>query len=254
MKKQRNQYLTEAREKLGIKLGEFAEAVGINKTVYSSFESLYRLPGKDSQRKIIDYFKDRGIVLDKKAFSESLYGKYEKENRDKNNLLIEARNKLGLGLKAFAKEIGMAPNYYVDIENLKSFPGEVVQKKIINYLVSKNIPLLKEDLFDKSLYNSTQDNVSFVKLNGINEIESENNFYEGVQDVEHRKKTIERVLNTLPSLEKDILKLYFIEEYSLNEIGEKFGLTGERIRQIKEKGIKKIKHSEIRTRTLRDCL
>lgn len=58
---------------------------------------------------------------------------------------------------------------------------------------------------------------------------------------------IERVLQCLNTREADILRLYFgLNGYipqSLDEIAEKFGLTRERVRQIKEKAIKIIKSS-----------
>lgn len=53
---------------------------------------------------------------------------------------------------------------------------------------------------------------------------------------------IDHVLDTLPTREKDVVRLYFgIGEknpLSLSEIGEVFDLTRERVRQIKEKGIR----------------
>lgn len=58
---------------------------------------------------------------------------------------------------------------------------------------------------------------------------------------------IERSLSTLTEYERDVIKMYFGIGYphalSLDEIALKFGLTRERVRQIKEKGLKRLKTS-----------
>ena len=57
---------------------------------------------------------------------------------------------------------------------------------------------------------------------------------------------VERALSTLTERERDIIKLFFginTQEMTLEEIGEKFGLTPERVRQIKEKAIRRLRHS-----------
>lgn len=61
------------------------------------------------------------------------------------------------------------------------------------------------------------------------------------------RKEIERALNTLTRREADIVRLYYglNEKYpiTLEEIGEAFNLTRERVRQIKEKAIKRLKNT-----------
>ena len=62
---------------------------------------------------------------------------------------------------------------------------------------------------------------------------------------ESLSKEIERVLIfTLSDRERDIVKKFFglgIPEMTLEEIGDEFGLTRERVRQIKEKAIRKLR-------------
>jgi RNA polymerase primary sigma factor len=71
------------------------------------------------------------------------------------------------------------------------------------------------------------------------------------------RKEIERALSTLTSREADVVKYYFglAGEYAmtLEEIGEKFELTRERVRQIKEKAIRRLKHTS-RSRILKTYL
>jgi RNA polymerase primary sigma factor len=59
-------------------------------------------------------------------------------------------------------------------------------------------------------------------------------------------KEIERALSTLTDRESDIVRYFFginCQEMTLEEIGEQFGLTRERVRQIKEKAIRRLRHT-----------
>jgi len=64
---------------------------------------------------------------------------------------------------------------------------------------------------------------------------------------ESLKSEIKSLLAILPDREAEVIKLYFglDGEYSmtLEEIGERFNLTRERVRQIKEKAIRKLRHN-----------
>ena len=67
---------------------------------------------------------------------------------------------------------------------------------------------------------------------------------------------IERALSTLTDREREIIKSFFgigCQEMTLEEIGERFGLTRERVRQIKEKAIRRLK-SPSRSKLLRSYL
>ena len=64
---------------------------------------------------------------------------------------------------------------------------------------------------------------------------------------ESLQREIDRSLSTLTDRERDVIKDFFgigiPHPLSLEEIGEKFGLTRERVRQIKEKGIRRLRHT-----------
>jgi RNA polymerase primary sigma factor len=68
---------------------------------------------------------------------------------------------------------------------------------------------------------------------------------------------IYRALGTLTEREADVIKLFFglggKHPHSLEEIGEKFELTRERVRQIKEKAVRRLKHGS-RSRLLKAYL
>ncbi|PIB29768.1 RNA polymerase sigma factor RpoD/SigA [Maribacter sp. 4G9] len=64
---------------------------------------------------------------------------------------------------------------------------------------------------------------------------------------ESLRTEIERALETLTPREADVIRLYFglagQHSMTLEEIGETFDLTRERVRQIKEKAIRRLKHT-----------
>jgi RNA polymerase primary sigma factor len=75
---------------------------------------------------------------------------------------------------------------------------------------------------------------------------------DGVMNISLQSE-VDNVLEALSDREREVVKLYFgIGEetaYTLEEIGIRFNLTRERVRQIKEKALKRLKHSS-RTRRL----
>ncbi|MBT4774825.1 sigma-70 family RNA polymerase sigma factor [Flavobacteriales bacterium] len=88
--------------------------------------------------------------------------------------------------------------------------------------------------------------------------ESSSNMYEVLQSgdspspengliTESLRREIERSLSTLTTREADVVRLYFglngQHPMTLEEIGERFDLTRERVRQIKEKAIRRLKHT-----------
>lgn len=65
--------------------------------------------------------------------------------------------------------------------------------------------------------------------------------------IQSLKSEIDRSLSTLSNRERAIIRMFYGLDggipLSLDEIGEKFDLTRERVRQIKEKGIRRLKHT-----------
>ncbi|MFQ3575507.1 MAG: RNA polymerase sigma factor RpoD/SigA [Cytophagales bacterium] len=71
------------------------------------------------------------------------------------------------------------------------------------------------------------------------------------------RKEVQRALSTLTQREADVIALYFglngEHAMTLEEIGEKFNLTRERVRQIKEKAIRRLRHTS-RSKALKPYL
>lgn len=71
------------------------------------------------------------------------------------------------------------------------------------------------------------------------------------------RREVQRALSTLTQREADVISLYFglngEHSMTLEEIGEKFNLTRERVRQIKEKAIRRLRHTS-RSKALKPYL
>jgi len=74
---------------------------------------------------------------------------------------------------------------------------------------------------------------------------------------ESLKEEISRALSSLPEREAEVLRLYYgidtDHSMTLEEIGEKFNLTRERVRQIKERAIRRLRHTS-KSKNLRTYL
>jgi RNA polymerase primary sigma factor len=99
--------------------------------------------------------------------------------------------------------------------------------------VSMDAPLRDDDESSSSMYDVLQVNTL---------VSPENNLI-----TDSLKKEINRSISTLTPREGDVVKLFFgLDGYSpmsLDEIGARFDLTRERVRQIKEKAIRRLKHT-----------
>ena len=75
--------------------------------------------------------------------------------------------------------------------------------------------------------------------------------------VDSLRREVQRALSTLTLRESDVIAFYFglngSDAMTLEEIGEKFNLTRERVRQIKEKATRRLRHSS-RSKTLKSYL
>ena len=63
---------------------------------------------------------------------------------------------------------------------------------------------------------------------------------------ESLSREIDRALDTLSEREKAIIQMFFgigRQEMTLEEIGDEFNLTRERVRQIKEKAIRRLRQN-----------
>lgn len=117
-----------------------------------------------------------------------------------------------------------------------------VDIKNLSYIIDTKFTSIDEG------FNSNDDDSSNVgEMNVFNEYSASFNDYEKVSNNEFNNKLISNMLLKLPKREKDIITLYFgigyDREYELQEIAEKVGLTTERVRQLKNDILDKLKIS-----------
>jgi len=97
--------------------------------------------------------------------------------------------------------------------------------------VSMDAPLIQDE--DNTMYDVLKSDEGITPETGL--------LYESL------RKEIDRAISTLTKREADVVKLYFglnaQHPMTLEEIGERFDLTRERVRQIKEKAIRRLKHT-----------
>ena len=118
---------------------------------------------------------------------------------------------------------------------------------------------LKDELqiSEEELQSVSEYNINYVSLDSPHPLTGEENMIDHIIDdqrgntdeaVEYKESLeieVKRCLETLGEREKDIICYFFgigiSEPLSLNEIGLKYKMSGERIRQIKDKAIKRLK-------------
>jgi RNA polymerase primary sigma factor len=145
---------------------------------------------------------------------------------------IGSINRINRAFSRLEQEFEREPSSHEIADMLEMAPEEVKESlKTNGRTVSMDAPISSEE--DNNMYDVLQSNDSpSPDKNLINESLA----YE-----------IERALSTLSPREAKVLKLYFgismKHPFTLEEIGEELGLTRERVRQIKEKAIKRIQYT-----------
>ena len=147
---------------------------------------------------------------------------------------IVSINKVNRAFSQLEQELERPPSAVELADYLEVTPEEVKQSiRNSGRHISMDAPLKEGDDDSSSLY----------EVMGSEESPSpENDLIR-----ESLQKEIERSLTTLTAREADVVRLYFglnrKHPMTLEEIGEKFDLTRERVRQIKEKAIRRLKHT-----------
>ena len=152
--------------------------------------------------------------------------------------------KVGKALRIFECEFERKPSTDELAEMLQITPDEVANiLRISRRQISVDAPLKNSDEKSETLLDVLHDEAHTTPDKGLMK--------------DSLKKEIENILSTLDKREAEVIKLSFgiglNHKATLEEIGLKFNLTRERIRQIKEKALRKIRTSKKSTR-LKDYL
>lgn len=144
---------------------------------------------------------------------------------------IGSINKINKAYAQLEQEHERAPNH-IEIAEMLDIPENEVKESLKNSgrHVSMDAPLVQDE--ETTMYDVIR-NEGPTPETGL--------IYESL------RKEINRAIATLTPREADVVKLYFgldgHHPMTLEEIGEKFDLTRERVRQIKEKAIRRLKHT-----------
>ncbi len=156
--------------------------------------------------------------------------------------MVDMIHKMVRASKLLMQDLGREPSVEEIAEKME-LPEEKIKgfMKIAQQPISLESPIGKED--DRNLGDLLEDEDSpkILKIAGDTLL----------------KEQLDKVLKTLTQREKHVLELRFGiaggHPHTLEEVGKDFGLTRERIRQIQEKAIKRLRHPT-RSGKLRDYL
>lgn len=155
---------------------------------------------------------------------------------------VGAINKLKKASSKLEQQFERAP-YIDELAETLELPEHKVKEtlKISTKHISMDAPLIQDE--DINFYDVFVDNSE--------------PYTDSILIEESLGKEIQRSLATLSEKEREIIKFYYgigkSHGYTLDEIANKFDLTRERVRQIKEKAIRRLKHTS-RSRLLKAYL
>ncbi len=155
---------------------------------------------------------------------------------------IGSINKINKAAARLEQEFEREPNQKEIAGELEMTENEVKEsQRNAGRHVSMDAPLIQDE--DNTMYDVLKSEEASTPETGL--------LYESL------RKEIDRAVQTLTQREADVVKLYFGlgegHPMTLEEIGERFDLTRERVRQIKEKAIRRLKHTS-RSKILKSYL
>ncbi len=155
---------------------------------------------------------------------------------------VGALNKIGKAYSALEQEYEREPS-----------PSEIAdQLEMTDYEVADTLKISGRHLSMDAPFSNSEDNRLLDVIQNDHLPPPDDDLMDESLRVE-----IDRALATLTKREAEVVRLYFglgqEHPLTLEEIGERFNLTRERVRQIKEKAIRRLRHTS-RSRALRAFL
>ncbi|MBD3194679.1 MAG: sigma-70 family RNA polymerase sigma factor [Candidatus Lokiarchaeota archaeon] len=165
------------------------------------------------------------------------------------------RQSIGHAITNNSKMVDMPLNIWNEVNAIKTAMHKFEQENYYQPSVLELAEMLNmdEEKVDELMQHANNSTMSFDKP--MKDEEGSNNLYDIFENSNAEKTDkninqesmlteIERAMNVLKEREKTILKMFFgigyDFEYTLNQIAEELNLTHERVRQLKELGIKKL--------------
>ena len=144
---------------------------------------------------------------------------------------VGAINKIGKAFRNLEQEFEREPSVLEIAEVLEITPA----------MVSDNLKISGRHVSIDAPFKQGEDNKLLDVIQNNHQLPPDNNLMK-----ESLRKEVDRALSTLTNREAEVVRLYFgfkqDHPLTLEEIGEQLSLTRERIRQIKEKAILRLRH------------
>lgn len=162
------------------------------------------------------------------------------EIRFKNATLFNAITEMGITIQEFSSDVGLNYSTVSCYINFKLYPGSITRKKICDYL---GLPEYELFLKYKKQYELNCSNKVTFEI-------SENQFL-NISRQENTKllsesfeTDLDRVMKILNPKEELIIRKFYLQEKSLQEIGDDLGMTTGAISAAKKKAICKIRNND----------
>lgn len=171
-----------------------------------------------------------------------------------NHKMRKLRLAKGLTQRQLADVANITSMTVSDIETFKKYPRFEKLEDIAEILESTVEELFPEWLREQKLKASTYENVIMVEKISLEEARNEARQIEAPKEIEKftelhfLKKELEKVMSEhLSEREQKVLRLRFGlttgKTMDLEEVGQEFGVTRERIRMIESKALRKLKEN-----------
>lgn len=176
----------------------------------------------------------------------------------KHHALREFRQKNGFTQKDLGRLLGVGQSLITAWENFRSYP----KKSEIMETLCDWLKMSPEDLFPVFIRDSNflklRKRMTFVRAVDLRRLEArEIPLLPSAEEVYEKVELAEKVkqaLGTLTLREQEVIRKRFGfdgKQMTLKEIGKEFGVGGQRILQIEDKALRKLRHP-YRSRRLRD--
>ncbi|MBI4149159.1 sigma-70 family RNA polymerase sigma factor [Candidatus Woesearchaeota archaeon] len=180
------------------------------------------------------------------------------EARLKNAALVHAREQLGLSARNVSEQIGISYRQYLAYEGMRAFPSEQRQRQICDFYRNVGVFIFEGDVFPpqlrgnyfkrKYIAEAAVPPENLIALSACSQrlLPAVRNAVEDRLTAEDFRTDLTDALSILSPREADIIRRYYgigQEPKTLEEIGKAYSLTKERIRMIKERAIRHLRHS-----------
>jgi len=197
-------------------------------------------------------------------YQETLIRDFSVNVRLYNNQLRQRRLDAGLSNNKLAKAVGVSPEIYGKMERITFNPlrrtrygqTHLWKKAVVKLAKFWEVPA--PVLFPEVVRSLEKCEVEFtadaagLSLLGSYSHRAALPMDSGESTVEQREvaKLLSEAVHSLPEKLGGVLQMRFVEELTLEEVGNELGVCRERVRQLEQKGLRMLRHPT-RTRALR---